>query len=75
MDRDSAETVDAVVACILVDKSMMQTAVFSASTDPIPELTVCDDSDAYFLYQQAQVQEALGIAPDGTVVADGGFGG
>ena len=52
---------DAVVACLLVDKSMAQNAVFAAETDPIAELTVSTDSDAYYLYQYAQVSAALGL--------------
>ena len=50
-----------VVACLLVDKSMAQNAVFAAETDPIAELTVSTDSDAYYLYQYAQVSAALGL--------------
>ena len=30
---------------------MAQNAVFAAETDPIAELTVSTDSDAYYLYQ------------------------
>ena len=40
---------------------MAQNAVFAAETDPIAELTVSTDSDAYYLYQYAQVSAALGL--------------
>ena len=63
MYRTVASTQDAVVAVLLVDKSMMDTAVF-AETPPIPELTVTPDSDAYYRYQEATVLEKLDLAPD-----------
>jgi DNA helicase MCM9 len=59
--RPECNAQDAVVACLLVDKSMAQNAVFAAETDPIAELTVSTDSDAYYLYQYAQVSAALGL--------------
>jgi DNA helicase MCM9 len=62
--RDECNAQDAVVACLLVDKSMGQNVSFSAETDPIAELTVSTDSDAYYLYQYAQVSAALGLGCD-----------
>ncbi|KAH8072688.1 hypothetical protein JL721_3331 [Aureococcus anophagefferens] len=55
MHRDVASTQDAVVAVLLVDKSMMETAVFAAVAEPIADLATTDDSDAYYVGQQAAV--------------------
>jgi DNA helicase MCM9 len=76
MHRDVASTQDAVVAVLLVDKSMMETAVFAAVAEPIADLATTDDSDAYYVFQQAAVLDALGLEPaDGdALVRSGGEG-
>jgi len=58
MFRKSAELQDAVIACILVDKSMMADSVFGASVDVIPET---GDSDEYYEYQLSTVLAALSM--------------
>jgi len=63
MSRHHACIQDAVIACILVDKSMGPKAAFDATLDVIPEPHETTSSDTYFHYQRASVFSTLNFDP------------
>lgn len=61
MYRSQVEVCDAVIACLLIDKSMGANAIFDASMAVIPDIADDLDSDAYYDIQHRHVLDTLEI--------------